>query len=49
MTVFRMQVCDLSSLQQVRDFAAKYASTNQPLHILVNLAKNSAPFAHRLD
>lgn len=33
-----LEVCDLSSLQQVRDFAAKYASTNQPLHILVNNA-----------
>lgn len=33
-----LEVCDLSSLQQVKDFASKYASTDQPLHILVNNA-----------
>jgi dehydrogenase/reductase SDR family protein 12 len=33
-----LQVCDLSSLQQVKDFAAEYTSSGRPLHILVNNA-----------
>ncbi|CAM6122827.1 unnamed protein product [Calypogeia fissa] len=33
-----LEVCDLSSMQQIKDLASKYASTDQPLHVLVNNA-----------
>jgi hypothetical protein len=42
-----MQVCDMSSLQQVKEFATRYTSSEQPLHVLVllPLSQNSG-FSH---
>eukprot|EP00246_Nothoceros_aenigmaticus_P007631 TRINITY_DN2158_c0_g1_i1.p1 TRINITY_DN2158_c0_g1~~TRINITY_DN2158_c0_g1_i1.p1 ORF type:complete len:326 (-),score=53.29 TRINITY_DN2158_c0_g1_i1:232-1209(-) len=33
-----LEICDLSSLEDVKTFAIRYASTGQPLHVLVNNA-----------
>ncbi|CAK9199200.1 unnamed protein product [Sphagnum troendelagicum] len=33
-----LEVCDMSSLQQVKEFATRYTSSEQPLHVLVNNA-----------
>eukprot|EP00850_Spirogloea_muscicola_P001315 SM000005S17112 [mRNA] locus=s5:232900:235923:+ [translate_table: standard] len=33
-----LELCDLSSLQQVKDFACKYDTSGKPLHVLVNNA-----------
>ena len=33
-----MQVCDVSSLNSVRQLAVSYAALKQPLHVLVNNA-----------
>lgn len=33
-----LEVCDLSSLKQVKDFAARFTASNLPLHVLVNNA-----------
>ena len=29
------QVCDLSSLQQIKDFASRYVASENPLYVLV--------------
>ncbi|KAG8075404.1 hypothetical protein GUJ93_ZPchr0006g45422 [Zizania palustris] len=33
-----LEICDLSSLNEVKSFAAKFTSTDRPLHVLVNNA-----------
>ena len=35
-TIIMSQICDLSSINEVKSFAAKFSSMDKPLHVLVS-------------
>jgi hypothetical protein len=44
-TIIMWQICDLSSINQVKSFATKFTSMDKPLHVLVRTVVSSTlPF-----